>query len=45
MQLLDQSPVNFDELIMRDFMADYSQKLDLQVLSGSGATGQLLGLR
>lgn len=44
-QLLDQSPVNFDEIIMADLMAAYSQQLDNQVLSGTGAGGQHLGLR
>jgi HK97 family phage major capsid protein len=44
-QLLDQSPVNFDEIIIRDLLASYSQQLGNQVLSGSGAGGQLLGLR
>ncbi len=44
-QLLEQSPVNFDEIIMRDLMADFSRRLNLQVLSGTGTAGQLLGLR
>lgn len=44
-QLLDQSPVNFDEIIMRDLLASYAQQLGNQVLSSSGASGQLLGLR
>ncbi len=44
-QLLDQSPVNFDEIIMADLLASYSQQLDNQVLSGTGVAGQHLGLR
>lgn len=44
MQLLDQSPINFDEVIYRDLMADYNQKLDLQALSGTGLNGQCLGI-
>lgn len=44
-QLLDQSPVNFDEVIFRDLVADLATKVDLQVLSGSGTFGQVLGLR
>lgn len=42
-QLLDQSPVAFDELIFRDLMADYATKVNVQVLSGSGAAGQVQG--
>ncbi|WAZ20173.1 phage major capsid protein [Streptomyces cinnabarinus] len=44
-QLLDQSPVSFDEVIFRDLVADYATKLDLQVISGSGAAGQVTGVR
>ncbi|MEH0442454.1 phage major capsid protein [Streptomyces sp. B21-102] len=44
-QLLDQSPVSFDEVVFRDLTADYSTKLDLQVISGSGNTGQVTGVR
>ncbi|MFF7966753.1 phage major capsid protein [Streptomyces sp. NPDC007903] len=44
-QLLDQSPVSFDEVIFRDLVADYATKTDLQVISGSGSAGQVLGVR
>lgn len=44
-QLLDQSPINFDEVVFRDLVADYATKLDVQVISGSGASGQVLGVR
>ena len=44
-QLLDQSPVNFDEVIFRDLVADYSNKLNAQVIGGSGSSGQMLGIR
>lgn len=44
-QLLDQSPVNFDQVIFRDLVADYATKLDLQVISGSGSSGQVTGVR
>lgn len=44
-QLLDQSPINFDEVIFRDLVADYATKLDLQVISGSGSAGQVTGVR
>ncbi|MFJ2004806.1 phage major capsid protein [Streptomyces chartreusis] len=44
-QLLDQSPVSFDEVIFRDLVADRATKTDLQVISGSGASGQVTGVR
>lgn len=44
-QLLDQSPVNFDELVMQDLLSDFQRRLGLQVLTGTGLTGQLLGLQ
>jgi len=43
-QLLDQSPINFDELVFRDLLADYATKTNLQILTGSGASGQVTGL-
>ena len=44
MQLLDQSPVAFDEVVFKDLLSDFNQKLDVQVLNGSGAAGQLKGM-
>lgn len=44
-QLLDQSPIAFDELIFRDLARDYATKLDLQVISGSNSNGQVQGIR
>lgn len=44
MQLLDQSPVSFDEITFTDLIADYNQKIDLQVINGSGINGQALGM-
>lgn len=43
-QLLEQSPLAFDRVVMQDLMADYNQKLDLQVLNGSGVSGQVTGI-
>lgn len=43
-QLLDQSPLNFDEIIFRDLLADYATKTDVQVLNGSNAGNQVKGL-
>ncbi|AER47865.1 major capsid protein [Mycobacterium phage Hannaconda] len=44
-QSLDQSPLNFDEVIFRDLVADYATKVDLQVISGTGSSGQVTGVR
>jgi HK97 family phage major capsid protein len=44
LQLLDQSPIAFDQIVFEDLIADYNLQLDLQVLNGSGASGQLLGI-
>jgi HK97 family phage major capsid protein len=43
-QLLDQSPINFDEVVFADLMADLSSKLDIQVINGSGSSGQVTGI-
>lgn len=43
-QLLDQSPISFDEVVLADLMADYNAKLDVQVINGSGASGQVTGI-
>lgn len=44
-QLLEQSPVNFDAVIFSDLIADYATKVDLQVISGSNGSGQVKGVR
>lgn len=44
-QLLEQSPVNFDEIVFRDLLADYAMKVGLQVINGTGNNGQVKGLR
>jgi len=44
MQLLDQSPVAFDEIVFKDLQSSYNQQLDVQVIAGSGAAGQLKGV-
>lgn len=43
-QLLEQSPIAFDEVVFSDLIADYNTKLDVQVLAGSGSSGQVTGL-
>lgn len=44
-QLFEFSQPGLDEVLFRDLSRDYATKLDIQVLSGSGASGQALGLR
>lgn len=43
-QLIDQSPIAFDQIVFRDLVADYAAQVDGQVLSGTGTNGQVLGL-
>lgn len=43
-QLLEQSPLAFDEVIFADLAADYAIKLDGQVIEGTGVNGQIEGL-
>jgi HK97 family phage major capsid protein len=44
LQLLEQSPLNIDEVILSDLAADYAQKLNGQVLAGAGGAGNLTGI-
>lgn len=44
MQLLDQSPISFDEIIFMDLQADYNVKMDLQVIAGNGVGGNAQGI-
>lgn len=44
-QLLDQSPISFDQVVFRDLTSDFATKTDLQVISGSGSSGQVTGVR
>jgi hypothetical protein len=44
LQLLEQSPINMDEVILQDLAADYAAKLDAQVIFGSGSSGQMKGI-
>jgi HK97 family phage major capsid protein len=43
-QLLDQSPISFDEVIFKDLLADYAKNVDIQVINGSNASGQVKGI-
>lgn len=44
-QLFEFSQPGLDQVLFRDLARDYGTKLDVQVLSGSGAAGQALGIR
>lgn len=43
-QLIDQSPIAFDDVVFRDLVAAHATQTDQQVLYGSGANGQVLGV-
>ena len=43
-QLIDQSGIPFDRVILQDLAADYAAQLDKQVIYGTGSSGQLRGL-
>lgn len=43
-QLIDQSPLDFTEIIFRDLVAAHAAATDTQVLYGTGTSGQVLGL-
>jgi HK97 family phage major capsid protein len=43
-QALEQSPVNFDQIIFADLFADYATKLDVQVLNGANSSGEVKGI-
>lgn len=45
MQLLDQSPIAFDEIVFADLVADYFYRCEDQAINGSGSSGQVLGIR
>lgn len=44
LQLLEQSPISMDGVIYDDLSRDYDQRLDLQVIAGTGTGGQHLGV-
>jgi HK97 family phage major capsid protein len=43
-QLIDQSPIAFDDVVFRDLTSAHAAVLDQQVMYGSGASGQVLGV-
>ena len=44
LQLMQQSGIPFDRVILSDLAFDYAKQLDLQVIAGTGANGQLRDL-
>ena len=44
-QLIDQSPIAFDDVVFRDLVADHATRTDKQVLEGTGINGQVLGVK
>lgn len=43
-QLLDQSPIAFDQIVFEDLIADYAAQVDTQVIAGTGLNGTILGI-
>jgi HK97 family phage major capsid protein len=43
-QLIDQSPIAFDDVVFRDLVAAHAAVLDAQCLYGTGSSGQVLGV-
>jgi HK97 family phage major capsid protein len=44
LQLVAQSPIPIDRMVLADLAFSYAQQIDLQVIAGTGANGQLRGL-
>jgi HK97 family phage major capsid protein len=43
-QLLERSQPGIDQILFSDLAADYATKLDVQLISGSGSSGQIKGV-
>lgn len=43
-QLIDQSPINFDDIVFKDLMRAHGVLVDTQVISGTNANGQVKGI-
>ena len=43
-QLLDQSPISFDQIVFRDLTAAHAAYLDAQLWTGTGSSGQVVGV-
>ena len=44
LQLIEQSPLNIDDVVLSDLAADYARQLNTLVLNGSGTSGQPTGI-
>jgi HK97 family phage major capsid protein len=44
LQLIEQSPLNVDDMVLGDLAAAYAVNLNTEVLSGSGAAGHIMGI-
>lgn len=45
LQLIEQTPIDYDEMVFQDLIADYNAQLDTQVIQGAGhGSSQLLGI-
>lgn len=44
LQLIEQSPLNVDQVVLDDLAADYAMRGGIQVLYGSGTAGQVVGI-
>ncbi len=44
LQLLERSPIQFDEVIMKDLAKAHAQRVDIQCLNGLGGTGEVTGV-
>jgi HK97 family phage major capsid protein len=44
LQLLEQSPLSIDTIVLADLAADYAVKLNTQVVSGAGTGGTMTGI-
>lgn len=43
-QMLDRSPISFDQVIMKDLAAAHAQDVDFQVIAGGGVNGEATGI-
>jgi HK97 family phage major capsid protein len=44
LQLIEQSPLNVDDIVLADLAAAYAQAYNTQILSGAGGAGNLTGI-
>lgn len=44
LQLIDQSPISFDDVVFSDLVSAHAAVTDVQLLAGTGASGQVLGI-